>query len=125
MKEDPGKRVTAAGLISDKSLKTMFLDSINQSKRKYGLKTFNIASDYIQTQAQASRLMQWILDKCSKPFNIVDVDIFPNPFLEIGDFVKIYTEKHSVPSSKFVITSIEYKVDSNGPDMSIELREVR
>lgn len=69
--------------------------------------------------------MQWILDKCSKPFNIVDVDIFPNPFLEIGDFVKIYTEKHSVPSSKFVITSIEYKVDSNGPDMSIELREVR
>jgi hypothetical protein len=125
MKEDPGKRVTASGLLSDKSLKTMFLDSINQSKRKYGLKTFNIASDYIQTQAQASKLMQWILDKCSKPFNIVDVDIFPNPFLEIGDFVKIYTEKHSIPSSKFVITSIEYKVDSNGPDMSIELREVR
>ena len=125
MKEDKARMITASGLLQDQNVTNKIVNSISQSRRKHGIKTFNLSSDYIQTYSQASKLMEWVLSKCSQEYQVVKVSIFANPFIEIGDFIKIYSPKHNIPNNIFIVTSIDYEISENGPKMSLELKEVR
>lgn len=99
---------------------------ILESRRKYGIKSFNFDSRFIQTYYQASKLLSWVLKKCNKPSKSITSTIFTNPTFEIGDYVRFYSIKNDLTTPNlFVINSITYSVTSDGPTMNLKLREVK
>jgi len=123
-----------------KFISNSFVESPVDAKKEYqdikltriseGKKDFSVEAPYIQTQAHAERLMDWLTDKIMKPRKSVGVRIFPMPTLQLGDIVQIdYLNKNnfyevSNPEDKFVIYSISYSKDSSGPSMELFLSEV-
>jgi len=106
--------------------------NIQSSRMTYGRKEFTIAGPYIQNEATAKKLMQWMVDKnMSKKTRLsVGIEIFPNPMIQLGDIVKInYVDTNSVnqisyTNARFVVYNISYTRNSNGPSMTIYLSEV-
>ena len=123
-----------------KFLSDSFVESPVDAKKEYtdikltriseGKRDFAIEAPYIQTQAHAERLMDWLTDKIMKPRKSVGLRIFAMPTLQLGDIVQIdYLNRNNFyeiakPSDKFVIYSISYAKDSNGPSMEVFLSEV-
>ena len=94
-----------------------------------GKNEFSIDSSYIQSNDDATNLMEWLISKIMKPRKSVGVSIFANPTIQLGDLVSIdYSKKDATlfidPSKKFVVYSIEYKKDGQGPNMTVYLSEV-
>ena len=89
-----------------------------------------IEAPYIQTQAHAERLMLWLTDKIMKPRKSVGIKLFPMPTLQLGDIVQIdYINKNnfneiSGPDKRFVVYSISYSKNTEGPAMEVHLSEV-
>jgi len=103
----------------------------DRNKAIYGDQTFNIDSQYIQSLPQARSLMRWILQVCNRQRLRFNMEIFPNPLLELGDKVKIYDKNRGYNQDNpvfgertFAISSISYTVQSSGPQMNVELIEV-
>jgi hypothetical protein len=101
------------------------------NKSVFGSQTFTLDSQYIQSIGQASNLMQWVIRNCSRQRLKLNMEIFPNPLLELGDKVKVYdktrgyNENNELFGQKtFVISSISHSVESSGPTMSVQLIEV-
>lgn len=103
---------------------------LQNSRSSYGKRQFSIEPLYVQTQDDASELMSWLLPKVSKKRRSVGVSVFGLPILQLGDIVKIdYKDSNGVSevadeNSRFVVYSIEYSRDSNGPSMQVYLSEV-
>jgi len=123
-----------------KFLSDTFVESPVDAKRDYtdikltriseGKKDFSLEAPYIQTQAHAERLMDWLTKKIMKPRKSVGLRMFAMPTLQLGDIAQIqYLNKNnfnelSDPSRKFVVYSIDYARDSGGPSMTVYLSEV-
>jgi len=123
-----------------KFLSTSFVESPVDAKKDYtdikltriteGKKDFSLSAPYIQTQAHAERLMDWLSEKIMKPRKSVGVRVFAMPTLQLGDIVQIdYLNKNNFyeiakPEDKFVVYSISYTKDSTGPTMEVYLSEV-
>jgi hypothetical protein len=115
-------------ILSPNKQKELF-DDIKNSRITYGKNEFSIDSSYIQSNDDATSLMEWLISKIMKPRKSVGVSIFANPTIQLGDLVSIdYSEKNAAPvvdpNKKFVVYSIEYKKDGNGPVMTVYLSEV-
>lgn len=122
--------------IGDGTLKTtspgtyqkQYID-IKNSRITYGVKSFTIDSPYIQNYSSAKSLMDWIMPKISKPRRSVGLDVFGLPILQLGDIVKINYTSSGIDqiydaSSNFVIYSIEYSKNPQGPSMLVYVSEV-
>ena len=115
-------------VLSPNKEKQLF-DDIKNSRITYGKNEFSIDSSYIQSNDDATSLMEWLISKIMKPRKSVGVSIFANPTIQLGDLIAIdYSEKDAAPfvdpNKKFVVYSIEYKKDGNGPAMTVYLSEV-
>jgi hypothetical protein len=115
-------------ILSPNKQKELF-DDIKNSRITYGKNEFSIDSSYIQSNDDATNLMEWLISKIMKPRKSVGVSIFANPTIQLGDLVSIdYSKKDATlfidPSKKFVVYSIEYKKDGQGPNMTVYLSEV-
>ena len=104
-------------------------NDIKNSRLTYGRNEFFIDSSYIQSNDEASNLMEWVISKIMKPRRSVGVSIFANPTIQLGDLVSIdYSEDPDFPSfepdKKFIVYSIDYKKDGLGPIMTLFLSEV-
>ena len=115
-------------VLSPNKQKELFND-IKNSRITYGKNEFSIDSSYIQSNDEATSLMEWLISKIMKPRKSIGVSIFANPTIQLGDLVSIdYSEKNAAtvvdPNKKFVVYSIEYKKDGNGPMMTVYLSEV-
>lgn len=103
---------------------------IKNSRSTYGVKSFSINADYIQTQDEANALMGWVVSKTSKPRKSVGLSVFGIPYVQLGDIVKInYVDDDgvgqvSLKDSRYVVYTIEYSRDENGPNTVIYLSEV-
>jgi len=103
---------------------------IKVSRITYGKKDFSLETPYIQTQDDANRLMEWIVNKVVKPRKSVSLKVFATPTVQLGDVVTIdYKDKDSVnqissSNSRFVVYNIEYAKSSGGPDMTVYLSEI-
>lgn len=103
----------------------------DKNKAIYGPQTFNIDSQYIQSIRQARSLMRWILSQCGRQRLSFNMDIFPNPLLELGDKIKIYDKARGYNQDNeafgvrtFTVSSISYSVSDSGPSMNVVLLEV-
>jgi hypothetical protein len=115
-------------VLSPNKQKELFND-IKNSRITYGKNEFSIDSSYIQSNDEATSLMEWLISKIMKPRKSIGVSIFANPTIQLGDLVSIdYSEKNAAtvvdPNKKFVVYSIEYRKDGSGPMMTVYLSEV-
>jgi hypothetical protein len=103
---------------------------IKFSRISEGKKEFSIEAPYIQTQAHAERLMDWLVEKIMKPRKSVGLRIFAMPTLQLGDIVQIdYTNNNdfseiSSSDKRYVVYSISYNKSVGGPSMEVYLSEV-
>ena len=74
--------------------------------------------------------MLWLSKKIMKPRRSVGVEVFGMPTLQLGDIVEIdYTNENGVreisaDDSRFVVYSISYDRQQDGPKMTAYLSEV-
>jgi hypothetical protein len=109
------------------------VDILDREKNKlvFGSQSFTIDSQYMQSISQARRLMNWIVKNCSRPRIKMNLEIFANPLLELGDKVRIYDKSRGYNEDNpyfgnrtFVISAISYGVNESGPTMNVEILEV-
>lgn len=101
------------------------------NKAVYGAKSFTLDNKYITSSEAANNLIQWVIQNCSKQRYSFQLEIFPNPLLEIGDKIKIYykdrgyNQQNSLFGDKtFVIKDISRSISTQGPSMNIVINEV-
>jgi hypothetical protein len=116
-------------------------DKIDEKKRRvvdneknkalYGLQTFTIDSQYMQSLAQARDMMRWIIRYCNRPRVQLSMEVFANPLLELGDKVKVYDKSRGYyeqnadfGNKTFTVSAITYSVSDSGPTMNVDLIEV-
>jgi hypothetical protein len=102
---------------------------IKNNRVTYGNKAFAIDSPYIQSEDTATELMDYIINKISKPRKAVAVEIFGMPIIQLGDLVKFSydlnkTLPNAVTGNNFVVYAIEHQTKENGPSTVIYLSEV-
>lgn len=97
----------------------------------YGVQTFTLDSQYIQSIYHAKNIMRWVSRKCSRPRIKLSLEVFANPLLELGDKVKIFDKSRGYRESNsnfgpktFVISSISHSINAGGPAMTIDITEV-
>lgn len=97
----------------------------------YGVQSFNLDSQYIQSISQARNLMRWVSRYCARQRIKLSLETFSNPLIELGDKVKVfdksrgYYQNNSAFGAKtFVVSSISHSVGSGGPSMTVDLIEV-
>jgi hypothetical protein len=97
----------------------------------YGVQTFNLDSQYIQSISQAKNLMRWISRYCGRQRIRLSLEVMSNPLVELGDKVKVFDKSRGYNQSNpnfgektFVVSSISHNVSSNGPSMTVDLIEV-
>lgn len=109
--------------------KADFVD-IKLNRISEGRREFTIEAPYIQTQSHAERLMDWLVDKIMKPRQSVGMRVFAMPILQLGDIVQIdYINKSnfneiSDSNKRYVVYSINYVRQTDGPSMEVFLSEV-
>ena len=104
---------------------------LKKNRLTYGKKSFTIDSPYIQSQDAANELMSWLVGKIMKPRKAVGLEVLSMPHLQLGDIVEIQYNKDGIgqvnaaSSGRYVIYSIEYSRDNDGPSMTMHLSEVK
>jgi len=104
---------------------------ISFNRSRSGEKSFSLDSVFIQSPDTARSLMRWVVDNCSHERAMVEMEVFPNPIIELGDKVKIlakdrgyYPSNESHGDKTFIVSDISYSVSSEGPSMTIKAIEV-
>ena len=103
-------------------------DRLYQNKQMYGDVSVNIASEYIATERQAKKLMQWIVKNSSQERKELNISAFCNPLLELGDKVGVFYSDagysiKDIGNKTYVIAEINTEVNESGPTTSVILRE--
>ena len=106
----------------------LYTDVLN-SRNKYGRNDFSIQTEYIQTDAAAESMMDWIIQKVIYPRKTIGITAFGVPHLQLGDIVKVNYNNGSVdivcdPETRFVVYNIEYSKDSGQTSTTVHLAEV-
>lgn len=119
---------------TDEFGKKQILFALNKSI--YGEKTFNLASDFIQSIDQANSLMRWIIKCCSRERFKMSMEIMFNPLLELGDKVKIFSSSRGYynkylnqantgfGNKTFVVSEINHSISTSGVSTNVVLIEV-
>lgn len=96
---------------------------------------FAFDSNWIQKESEAKALSDWMKTQWSKQQDIVDIEVFPNPLLQIGDIIEISypkanlysSEDSSIPSgssaAKYVLLDITHGW-SDGPSTRLLCRSI-
>jgi hypothetical protein len=122
--------LTKEGAIMSPYRYTEEYEKVRVSRLINGKKDFSLQAPYIQTQDAAEDMLGWIIQKSIKPRKNVGLNIFSNPTIQLGDFVKIqYKNADGIDvlgseNTNFVVYNIEHKKSVGGPEMTIHLSEV-
>lgn len=106
----------------------LYTDVLN-SRNKYGNNEFSIETQYVQTDAAAESMMDWIVKKIIHPRKTVGISAFGVPHLQLGDIVQVNYNDESIniicsPETRFVVYNIEYSRDSGQTSTTVHLAEV-
>lgn len=109
--------------------KKQYFDIVS-SRSTYGTNSFAIDAKYIQNSDAAKELMGWLIDKTIKPRKSVGLNIFGGAILQLGDIVQISMSDNAGTDlvvgedKRFVVYSISYNRNSDGPETVAYLSEV-
>jgi hypothetical protein len=96
------------------------------SVRRRGTIKTAFTSPYIQTETMAKALGQWILDLWSQGVDEVTMNVFGNPFIQLGDLVTInYPFKNMTPAThKYFVVNVKNNFDK-GYKTEVTVRRAR
>jgi hypothetical protein len=96
------------------------------SIRRRGMTKTEFSNRLVQTEEMADGLGQWILDLWASGVDEVTLNVFGNPFIQLGDLVTInYPIKDMFPTThKYFIVSIDNEFDG-GYKTKVVLRRAR
>jgi hypothetical protein len=81
-------------------------------------------SSWIQSEADAKSLFGWIKNQWSKQQQSIDMEIFGNPSIEVGDVITInYAKNDLTESKKFLVTNVNLSFQE-GVSTSIIARSI-
>lgn len=64
-------------------------------------------SSWIQSEADAKNLTTWIQDQWSKKQQVIDMEVFSNPLISVGDIISVnYPSNGFDGTQKFVVTKV-------------------
>jgi hypothetical protein len=93
---------------------------IENSRNKYGTSGFVIDAAFIQTDAAAESMMDWIIRRTMKPKKTIGITSFATPHVQLGDISEInYVNSDdlnivSSPDARYVVYATEYTRGSSG-----------
>jgi hypothetical protein len=102
---------------------------IKNNRLLYGSKSFVIDSPYIQTVDLAQNLMNFVINRISKPRKVAAVSVFGMHIIQLGDIVSfVYDTSKTLPNTvsgnNFVVYASEYQREETGPSTILYLSEV-
>jgi alpha-galactosidase len=101
---------------------------IKTSRSKYGRNEFNLEAVYIQSQDQANELMDWMMSRLIYPKQIVSIEVFGVPHLQLGDVIQIDynidNDNYVDPNKRFTVVNIDYGYSEKGPSSVIRVVEI-
>ncbi len=81
-------------------------------------------ASWIQSESDAKNLTKWIEAQWSKQQSVVDLEIFSNPLISVGDIVSINYPKNNLSGTeKFVVTNVRNSFEG-GLSTSITARSI-
>lgn len=81
-------------------------------------------ASWIQSESDAKNLTKWIEAQWSKQQSVVDLEIFSNPLISVGDIISINYPKNNLSGTeKFVVTNVQNSFDG-GISTSITARSI-
>lgn len=97
---------------------------LDDNIRKYGLKEIIIENEFISNLEKAQKIADFIISKMSEPVPIINLNILPNPRIQLGDRVKISSmDSFDIINGEYWVISTECNF-SNSPSQSIVVRKV-
>jgi hypothetical protein len=106
----------------------IYTDVVN-SRNKYGRNDFTIDAQYVQTDAAAESMMDWIIKKVIVPRKTVGMVVFGTPHIQLGDVVNIDYNSDGIDiisdvNTRYVVYNIEYQKNNGSVSTTIHLAEV-
>jgi hypothetical protein len=81
-------------------------------------------SAWIQSESDAKNLTDWIQDQWSEQQQVVNLEIFGNPLISIGDVISINYPKNDLDGTeKFIVTTVSNSFEG-GLQTSITARSI-
>jgi hypothetical protein len=81
-------------------------------------------SMWIQSEADAKSLFTWIKNQWSKQQQSINMDIFGNPAIEVGDIITVNYPKNNLDGTqKFLVTNVNTQFQE-GVSTSITARSI-
>jgi hypothetical protein len=81
-------------------------------------------ASWIQSESDAKNLTKWIETQWSKQQSVVDLEIFSNPLISVGDIISInYPDNNLSGTEKFVVTNVRNSFEG-GISTSITARSI-
>lgn len=114
--------------VSAQDYQQLYINLLN-SRSKYGRNDFIIDAQYVQTDAAAESMMDWIIKRVMFPRKTVGVSVFGVPHLQLGDIITINYKKDNVDvisdeNIRYVVYNIECQKSNNSLETTIHLAEV-
>lgn len=125
IKEVSPGTVQSSRLIEKQEFDKDINDKYTINRNVYGKQEILLSGKFINRLDQAQDLADWVINNLSKERKSINVEIFPNPLLELGDKVGlVYSDKNYDDETKtYSIISISHGISNSGPSMSLEIRE--
>lgn len=97
---------------------------LDDNIRKYGLKELVIENEFISNLEKAQKIADFIINKMSEPVPIINLNILPNPRIQLGDRIKISSmDSFDIINGEYWVISTDC-VFSDSPSQSIVVRKV-
>jgi hypothetical protein len=90
--------------------------------RVHGEIQLEVSSDWIQSEAAAKAIGDWIVNNWAEPADTVDVKVFGNPLIRVGDVVNITYAPKGISNVKFVVLTCSQSWD-DGLETTITCRK--
>jgi len=88
------------------------------------LEPLTYESTWIQTESDAKNLTSWIKNQWSKQQQIINMSVFSNPLISVGDVITVnYPSNNLDGTQKFVVTNVNNSF-SQGLETSITARSI-
>jgi len=120
------QKIMITGRTIQQAEATDYVVTDEQAVRARGEIALEFNSQWIQSEAAAKSLGDWIVANWAEPADEIEVEVFGNALIQIGDIVAInYPPKDMVASThKYFVTSVSNTWD-NGLSTTLNLRRAR
>lgn len=116
------KMVITARTIQQQDEKTYNVKD-DRSIRVHGEISLEVSSDWIQSEAAAKAVGDWIVANWAEPADTAEIQIFGNPIIRIGDVVNVNYAPKGITNVKFVVLKVSHSWD-DGLQTNITCRKV-